>query len=354
MRVVLSWLREFAPSDLDADELAELLTHQGVKVEGVHRPWDGVQGVVVARVLEVRDHPDSDKLCVARVDDGRGEQIVCAGVRNFKAGDMVPWAKPGSRVPALPEPLAPRKLRGVLSNGMLCSPQELEIADVHEGILVLNGEDVQVGADVKAAFGLDDAVLDIEVEPNRPDFLSVFGVAREVSAAAGVPLAEPDLSVPEADETAADVATVRIEALDACPRYVAKVIRGVDVAGSTPIRVQARLTASGMRPVSNVVDATNYAMLELGQPLHAFDLRKLAGPGIVVRRATQGETLVTLDDVERTLSDQDLLICDVETPVAIGGVMGGATSEVSDGHRRHPAGERLLHADRRAAERTAA
>jgi phenylalanyl-tRNA synthetase beta chain len=330
VRIVLSWLREFCPTDLDADELAELITRQGVKVEEVLRPWDGVQGVVVARVVSVEDHPDSDKLCVATVDDGTGEQVVCAGVRNFAAGDLVPWAKPGARVPVLPEPLAPRKLRGVMSNGMLCSPRELEVADVHTGILVLNREDVRVGDDFRAAFGLDDAVLDIEVEPNRPDFLSVFGVAREVAAATGVPLIDPDLSLEESEEDAAALATVRIEATDACPRYLARVIRGVDAHGDSPLRVQARLSASGMRPVSNVVDATNYTMLELGQPLHGFDMDLLAGPGIVVRRAGDGERLTTLDDVERELSDEDLLICDVEKPVALGGVMGGASSEVSD------------------------
>ena len=330
MRIVLSWLREFCPTDLDADELAELITRQGVKVEEVLRPWDGVQGVVVARVVSVEDHPDSDKLCVASVDDGTGEQVVCAGVRNFAAGDLVPWAKPGARVPVLPEPLAPRKLRGVMSNGMLCSPRELGVADVHTGILVLNREDVQVGEDFRAAFGLDDAVLDIEVEPNRPDFLSVFGVAREVSAATGVPLIEPDLTLEEVEEAAADAASVRLEAPDGCPRYLARVIRGVDAHGDSPLRVQARLSASGMRPVSNVVDATNYTMLELGQPLHGFDMDLLAGPGIVVRRAGEGERLTTLDDVERVLSDEDLLICDLEKPVALAGVMGGASSEVSD------------------------
>ncbi len=330
MRVVLSWLREFCPTDLEADALAELITRQGVKVEEVLRPWAGVQGVVIARVLTVADHPDSDKLCVAEVDDGTGAQVVCAGVRNFAAGDLVAWAKPGARVPVLPEPLAPRQLRGVLSNGMLCSHRELGVADVHTGILVLNGEDVQVGADFTAAFGLDDAVLDIEVEPNRPDFLSVYGVAREVAAATGVPLIEPDLTVRESGEASADVATVRLDAPEGCPRYLARVIRGVDAHGDSPLRVQARLTASGMRPVSAVVDATNYTMLELGQPLHGFDLQLLAGPGIVVRRATHGERLTTLDDVERELTGEDLLICDLDKPVALAGVMGGASSEVSD------------------------
>ena len=338
MKVVLSWLREFAPTDMGVDELAELMTRRGVKVEEVLRPWEGLQGVVVARVLDVSDHPDSDKLCVARVDDGTGEQVVCAGVRNFAAGDLVPWAKPGSRVPVLSDPLAPRKLRGVMSNGMLCSPRELRIADTHEGILVLDlAEGFEVGQDLKAFLGLDDAVLDIEVEPNRPDFLSVFGLAREVAAATGVPLQkpdqepdqEPDLTLDSTGEDASATATVRLDAPKGCPEYLARVIRGVDAGGRSPIKVQARLTASGMRPVSAVVDATNYAMLELGQPLHAFDMDRLAGPGIVVRYAAEGERLTTLDDVERTLTAEDLLICDLEKPVAVGGIMGGATSEVS-------------------------
>ena len=329
MRIVWSWLQEFCPTEATAAGLADRLTLQGVKVESVIHPWEGVVGVVVARVVRVEDHPDSDKLCVATVDDGTGETIVCAGVRNFAAGDLVPWAKPGSRVPVLAEPLAPRMLRGVLSNGMLCSPRELNIADVHVGILILNDEGVPVGMDFKEAMGLNDEVLDIEVEPNRPDFLSVFGVAREVSVLTGIPLRALDTTPPETDEDASAAVRIRVAAPDGCPRYVVRLIRGVDAARPTPLRVQARLTAAGMRPVSSVVDATNYAMLELGQPLHAFDLDRLAGPSIGVRRAEAGERLVTLDGVERSLAEEDLLICDAEKPVAIAGVMGGASSEVS-------------------------
>ena len=227
MKVVLSWLREFAPTDLEADELAELITRQGVKVEGIERPWDGVQGVVVARVLEVSDHPNSDKLCVARVDDGQGEQIVCAGVRNFVAGDLVPWAKPGSRVPVLPEPLAPRKLRGVMINGMLCSPRELNIADVHEGILVLNDEAVEVGTGLQGRVraGRRRARHRGGAEPARlPERVrrGPRGVGRHRRAA---DRARPSTSRRPTEE-AASVATVRIEAADACPRYVARMIRG--------------------------------------------------------------------------------------------------------------------------------
>jgi phenylalanyl-tRNA synthetase beta chain len=330
MRIPVSWLRELCPTDLSVDQIAELIGRQGIHVEGVLKPWDGIVGVTVAEVLSVEDHPDSDKLCVARVTDGTEEMIVCAGVRNFAAGDLVPWAKPGSRVPVLPEPLAPRKLRGVVSNGMLCSPRELNVADVHSGIMVLNDEPASVGQDFVTAFGLDEDVLDIEVEPNRPDFLSILGVAREVSAGTGVPIMLPDAALATSGGRAADIAAVRIDAPDVCPRYIARVIEGVSPGAMSPIKAQARLTACGMRPISAIVDATNYAMLELGQPLHGFDMDLLAGPGIVVRTAHPGERIVTLDDQERALWESDLLICDLEKPVAIAGVMGGATSEVSE------------------------
>ncbi|MFB3737635.1 MAG: phenylalanine--tRNA ligase subunit beta [Candidatus Velamenicoccus archaeovorus] len=328
MRVVLSWLRELCPTDLDAEELAELLTHRGAEVETIERPWERLSGVIVARVLEVRDHPRSDTLCLARVQTGSGEQEVVVGVRNMGPGDLVPLAPPGATVPALPEPLAARAIRGVVSNGMLCSPLELGIAPSHEAILVL-GDGFEPGQDVKAALGLDDAVLDVEVTPNRPDFLSVVGIAREVSAATGVPLAMPQAAVEEEAEKAESAATVEVLDLDRCPRYLARVVRGVRHVAA-PLRVQARLTAAGMRPISAAVDATNYAMLEVGQPLHPFDLGLLAGPGIVVRRAREGERLVTLDGVERTFTDDDLLICDTERPVAVAGVMGGEVAEVSD------------------------
>ena len=284
MLVVYGWLREMCPVDLDPDELARVLTMQGAGVEAVIRPWDGLSGVVTARVVDVRDHPSSNKpLWIANVDDGAGTHQVVAGVGNFRPGDVVPWARPGSRVPVLPAPLSARPLAGETSNGMLCSPRELAISADHGGILVLP-PDTPVGVDVAAEFGLDDVVFDIEVMPNRPDLMSVAGVAREVAAATGVPFALPEVVLDESVERADEVATVEIRDEERCPRYLGKVIRGVTV-GPSPITAQARLTAAGMRPLSNVVDATNYVMLELGQPLHGFDLARLAGPGIVVRRA---------------------------------------------------------------------
>lgn len=326
MRVPLGWLREHCPVELTPEGLGDLLALKGLHVEAIERPWDGLQGVVVARVIDVRDHPNSKKLCLARIDGGAGEQEVVVGVRNMAPGDLVPYAPAGSRVPVLPEPLEARTIRGVLSNGMLCSPRELGISQEHEsGILVLPST-LQVGSDLRGSLRLDDVVFDLEIESNRPDLLSIVGVAREVAAATGAPLSMPDVSVDEAEEAASTEATVEIRDPDGCPRYLARVI--VDAGdGQTPISMQARLTACGIRPISPVVDATNYAMLEVGQPLHAFDLRQLAGPGIVVRRSEPDERVVTLDGMERELDD-DLLICDLDGPVAIAGVMGGATSEV--------------------------
>ena len=326
MRVVLSWLREFCPVDISAEELVPILDMKGLHVESIERPWQGLADVVVARVLEVRDHPNSDKLCLARVDAGGTQRELVVGVRNMKAGDLVPLAGPGARVPGLTDPLGVRPIRGVDSEGMLCSPRELGLSADHSGILVLT-EDVPVGADFKATLGLDEVVLDLEIEANRPDLLSVIGVAREVSGATGAPLTLPDTSVAEAEARVDDAATVEVLDRDKCPRYVARVIRGVSQ-GSSPVRVQARLTASGMRPVSSVVDATNYAMLEMGQPMHPFDLDRLEGRGIVVRRAEPGEHLVTLDGVRRELGEVDLVIADRGKPVGIAGVMGAADAEV--------------------------
>jgi phenylalanyl-tRNA synthetase beta chain len=327
VRIVLSWLKECCPVELGPEELGELMSAKGLHVESIDRPWAGLSGVVVARVLEVRDHPDSDKLCLARVSYGSGERELVVGVQNMKAGDLVPLAGPGAQLPTIPEPLSARRIRGVVSEGMLCSPREVGISPDHTGILVLP-PDTPVGADFKAEFRLDEVVLELEIEANRPDLLSVLGVAREVGAATGVSLTLPDSSVAETADRAEGAARVEVEDSDKCPRYLARVIREVGV-GPSPIRIQARLTAAGMRPVSNVVDATNYAMLEMGHPMHPFDLDLLEGRGVVVRGAAPGERLVTLDDVERVLTEDDLVIADASRVVGIAGVMGSAAGEVS-------------------------
>ncbi|MEX2420488.1 MAG: phenylalanine--tRNA ligase subunit beta, partial [Actinomycetota bacterium] len=241
MRVVLSWLRELCPVDLAPEALGDVLAGRGMHVESIERPWDGLEGVVVARVIEVRDHPNSESLCLARIDAGGVEREIVVGVRNMAAGDLVPYAGPGARVPALPEPLEPREIRGVVSEGMICSPAELGISADHSGILILDAG-ASLGTDVKAAYGLDDTVLDLEIETNRPDLLSVFGIAREVAGATGAPLLPPDTSVAESGAEAAWVASVEVEDPERCPRYLARSIGDVVIAPSPP-RVQARLTA---------------------------------------------------------------------------------------------------------------
>jgi phenylalanyl-tRNA synthetase beta chain len=328
MRAPLSWLRDYCPASLPAEDLADLLTNHGVEVERILRPWADLSGIRVARVLEVRDHPNADRLCVATIDAGSEERQVVVGVRNMGPDDLVPYAPPGATLPGFEGALERRELRGVTSDGMLCSPKELGISGDHSGILIL-GPDLEPGRDVAEALGMGEAVLDIEVKPNRPDTMSMVGVAREVAAITGDELHLPVASVEGGPEKTAEAASLEVLDTERCPRYVARVIRGVS-GGQSPLAAQIRLTAAGMRPVSNVVDATNYAMLELGQPMHPFDLELLAGPGIAVRRAEAGERLTTLDDVERELTDDDLLICDVEKPVAVAGVMGGSSSEVSE------------------------
>lgn len=327
MRVPLSWLREFCAVKLSGEDLADLLTSRGLHLERLLRPWEALSAVVIARVLDVRDHPNADKLCVATVESGSGTREVVVGVRNMGPNDLVPYAAPGATLPGFEGKLERRELRGVLSEGMLCSPSELGISGDHTGILVLEGG--EPGEDLKEALGLDETVIDIEVVPNRPDLLSVYGVAREAAAATGEDLAPLDTAVEEAGEKAEDVATVEVHDAERCPRYLARVIRGVAV-GNSPVRAQVRLTAAGMRPLSNVVDATNYAMLELGQPMHPFDMEVLAGPGIDVRTAGDGERITTIDGVERSLTPEDLVIADLERGVAIAGVMGGADTEVTD------------------------
>lgn len=329
MRVPLSWLREFVAVDDEPGALADRLSMLGLAVEETIRTGAGIERVVVGRVVEMRDHPTSTKpLVLVKADVGDGEplDIVC-GARNFAAGDLVPVAVPGARLPGGFE-ITRRKLAGEVSNGMLCSARELGISDDHSGILVL-GDEFDVGDDVVKALTLEDLIFGIEVTPNRPDCLSILGIAREVAAAYRLPLHDPDPVVPESSPEAASLATVAIRDAEGCPRYVARIATGL-ANGSSPWWMRRRLLACGMRPISAIVDVTNYVLLERGHPLHAFDLDRLAGPEIVVRSAVPGETLTTLDGVERRLEPEDVLICDAERPVAVAGIMGGADGEVSE------------------------
>jgi phenylalanyl-tRNA synthetase beta chain len=330
VKVGLSWLQEYVDVDIPAEKLAELFDLSGTKVESVRRPAAGVNGVVVAEVLGIRDHPNADNLILVEVktDGGEVNEVVC-GVRNFQVGDHVPYARVGSRLPDLE--ISERKIRGVTSAGMLCSPAELGISQDHSGILVLS-PDSQPGQDVKSLLGLDEVIFEFEITPNRPDCMSVIGLAREASV-----LLRTDLKLPDVDTTNGDDvdAPVQVEVDDpmGCPRYLARYLEGVKIAPS-PGWMSSRLVAAGVRPISNVVDASNYVMLEFGQPLHAFDADRLHKQTIVVRRAKKGERMTTLDGVERELHTDDVMIADPKHPVAIAGVMGGEDSEVSDATER--------------------
>ena len=325
MRAPLSWIRDFTPAEAPVDQLVAALNQLGLEVESVDEPGREVRDVVAARVLEVVQHPNADRLTLVDVEFGSGQTRVVCGAHNVEVGDMVPLAPAGAQIPGMR--LERKKIRDVDSDGMLCSPSDLGLGDDHEGILHLD-EDVEPGADVREVLGLDDVVFELDLTPNRPDAMCIVGVARELAAHFGWPLDVPEPRPPVDSSVAGDV-TVRIEVPDRCPRYLARVAR-VEM-GTSPAWMAQRLAKAGMRPISSVVDVTNYVLLERNQPLHAFDLGRLGGHGIIVRLAREGERITTLDDVDRELTPDDLLICDAESvPQAIAGIMGGSTAEVSE------------------------
>lgn len=327
MRVPLSWLADFIELPEDVPALASSLSAQGLKVESIERARDDISSVVVAEVLNIDPHPNADRLILVDVRTGDTEARVVCGAHNFVIGDRVPYAAPGARLPGGFE-LSRKEVRGQVSDGMLCSAHELGMGEDHTGILVLS-RSAKLGADVKDVLGLHETVIDFDITPNRPDTMSLLGVAREVSALTGAEIRHPETEAKTAAYRSSEHAGVEVLDRDGCPRYLARVVRGVEV-GPSPDWVQTRLTAAGIRPVSNVVDATNYALLVLGHPMHAFDLEKLSGHKIVVRRAEPGEKITTLDGEERELVADDLVIADTERAVAIAGVMGGIDTEVSD------------------------
>jgi len=333
MRVSLEWIADYVELDLaDRDlpgRIAEGLLLVGLEVEGVERPGQGLGGLVVAEVLGVVPHPRADRLKLCRVRDGEGERRVVCGAPNVASGQRVVLARPGAVLPG-GEAVEAVRIRGELSEGMILSERELGLGEDHTGILVLAGSP-PAGSPAAAALGLDDVIFDISVTPNRADCLSALGVAREVAALLGKPLRIPEVKVEEDPEVRAeDLCGVEILDPEKCPRYVARAIRGVRI-GPSPAWIERRLRSAGMRPINNVVDVTNYVMLSLGQPLHAFDMDRLAGPRIVVRRWRPADgPFRTLDGQERPMCEDDLMICDAGRPVAIGGVMGGEDSEVGE------------------------
>jgi len=385
MKVTLNWLKQYVDFNWSPEELTERLTMLGLEVEGVVKISAAFEGVVVAQVITRDKHPNADKLSLCRVNDGKGERQIVCGAQNFKAGDKVPLILPGASLPLKPGEKAPftikvGKIRGVESHGMMCSHEELGIdpeAIGHkkeEGLLILR-EDAKVGQPFAEYLGRSgsDVVYDLEVTPNRPDLNSVIGIAREISALTGNPLRLPEIKFTTGGDQAADLVSVRIEDPDLCPRYTARVVKGVKI-GPSPAWLRDTLEKVGIRSISNVVDVTNYVMLEIGQPLHAFDYhliakvgqasslpggqaarptiglplspgrqdacptiglapspgRQDACPTIVVRHAAAGEKFKTLDNQDRTLTGEMLLIADEQKGIALAGVMGGANTEIND------------------------
>ena len=332
MKVPVSWLREYVSFDMSVDELASKLVFTSCEVDRVVRrgvpDLDGNLGLfLVGKVLEAGKHPNADRLQLCQVDVGEGEprQIVC-GAWNFAAGATVAVALPGARLPGMDEPLGEAKLRGELSRGMILSERELELGDDHSGIMVLE-DGPEPGTPLGDVIPLADDVLEIETGFNRPDLTSIYGIAREVAVVADGELAPPPGSEFDAAAVGEESVDVRVDDFDGCPRYVGRLFEGATV-GNAPIWMRARLIAAGMRPISDVVDVTNYVMLALGSPLHAFDRARLDEGRIVVRRAATGESITTLDGEERQLTPEDLVIADASRPVAIAGIMGGEDSEV--------------------------
>ncbi len=332
MKVPISWLREYVPIEMPLAELADRLVMSTCEVDGIEivgvADVDGNLGLFrVGRVLDAVKHPNADRLQLCQVDVGSGNprQIVC-GAWNFGAGATVGVALPGAVLPNGLQ-LEQRKVRGELSDGMILAEDEVELGTDHSGIMLLpNG--IEPGTPLADVLPLTDTVLKLETSHNRPDLLAVYGIAREVAALYDLELASPPGTDPQRD--ADEPVDVTIEDFEACPRYVGRLFRGATI-GPSPVWLRAWLLAAGMRPISNVVDITNYVMLALGNPLHAFDYAKLAGGKIVVRRAEPGEKLRTLDGVERELEPYDLMIADADRSVALAGIMGGEETEIAEG-----------------------
>jgi phenylalanyl-tRNA synthetase beta chain len=378
MKVTLNWLKQYVDFDWSPEQLAERLTMLGLEVEGVHKTGGEFDGIVVAQVITKDKHPNADKLTVCRVNDGQGERQIVCGAQNHKPGDKVPLILPGASLPPKPgekEPFTIKvgKIRGVESHGMMCSPQELGLPDQVDGLLILPA-DAKVGQPFAEYLGRTggDVVFDLEITPNRPDWNSVIGIAREIAAVTGNPLRMPNVSEggaprrPDSNvdsgargtrpsEKTEDLVSVRIEDADLCPRYTARVVKGVKI-GPSPDWLRSTLEKVGIRSINNVVDVTNYVMLEIGQPLHAFDYHLIAKqraagvppadqaetrnsgkmpesrcqPTIVVRRAKAGEEFITLDGQKHKLTTENLLIADEQKGIALAGVMGGQNSEIKD------------------------
>lgn len=327
MIVTYNWLKEFVDFSFTPQDLCDRLTMVGLEVDALEEIGGNLDSVIVAKLESVERHPDADRLTVCQVNNGKETVQVVCGAPNHRTGDIVAFAQPGSVLPG-DFKIKKSKIRGQVSMGMLCSGKELALSEESAGIMIL-AADLPLGMPVFEALALKDFQIEIGLTPNRPDCLSVVGVAREVAALSGNDLKLPAPQIQETTDSIDNMVSVTIEDPEGCPRYAARMVKNVKI-GPSPDWLVRRLEAVGMRSINNVVDVTNYVMMELGHPLHAFDFRQVRDGKIIVKRAAEGEKFKTLDDQEHTLTAEDLMICDGQRPVAMAGVMGGLDSEVQD------------------------
>ncbi|HOQ33716.1 MAG TPA: phenylalanine--tRNA ligase subunit beta, partial [Candidatus Hydrogenedens sp.] len=328
MKISLNWLKEYCNFSVSVSELAERMTMLGLEIESIEEPGKEIENVFVGKILDIQPHPQADKLVVCKIDIGKGEplQIIC-GAKNMKVGDKVPTAIDGAMLPGGFK-ITRRKMRGIESFGMMCSGAELKVEEDSEGLLILHPE-APLGEDIRKVLGLDDVIFEIEITPNRGDWASYIGLARELSAYYNIPMTLPQIKISEIEKSASSVSRVTIDCPDFCPRYAGRVIQNVKIAPS-PDWLARKLLSAGQRPINNVVDITNFVLLETGHPLHAFDFDKLNENRIVVRLAKEGEQIRTLDGELRTLNTSQMVIADAIKPQALAGIMGGADSEVDN------------------------
>jgi len=326
MKVSLNWVKQFVHIDQPPSKVAEILTMAGLEVEGVEYKGQGLSDVIVSKILDIMPHPRADRLSICRVSTGSQEVSVVCGATNIEKGHVVPLALPGTRLPD-GTPIKETRIRGEISYGMLLAEDEMGLTDDHSGIMILP-DDLGPGQSLPDTMDLEDCVLDVALTPNRIDCASVVGIAREIGALFDTTITMPEIHLEQGDTPIEDLASVNVLDAHGCPRYTAGLVDQVKI-GPSPFWMRYRLHVSGIRAINNVVDVTNYVLLELGQPLHAFDYRRLAGRKIVVQKAKNGQTFTTLDGQSRDLDDQTLMICDGERAVALAGIMGGLNSEIT-------------------------
>lgn len=336
MKASIEWLEEYANINVEAKKLGDILTMTGSKVETIESKGKDIKNVVVGKILEIEKHPDADKLIVTKVDVKEEILQIVTGANNVKVGDIVPIAKDGSELPGGVK-IKTGKLRGVDSCGMMCSVGELNLdianykGQIEHGIMILSKEyESRLGEDIVEVLKLREDILDFEITPNRPDCLSIEGLGRETAGAFNQEFKNPRKNIDKMvveNKSEIEGLKVDIEAPDLCYRYIARMVKNIKI-GESPEWMKKRLAACGVRSINNIVDITNYVMLEMGQPMHAFDINSIEGKHIIVRRAKQDEKIITLDEQERTLSEEMLVIADAKKPVAIAGVMGGQNSEI--------------------------